>query len=110
MGTPKKQPYLFFQVLSNHLDLNSGKFINIYKIAFEDKTLFTAYYEILKNNNYLRWQKKNKLSGSISINITKLKKVAKKLKSLKYKISVPRKILIRKTIESNYLLLTSMLT
>lgn len=61
MGTPKKGQLLFIQALYNALDLDSGKFLNLYKIVFDNKILFIAYNEILyKNKCFIPLGKNNR--------------------------------------------------
>lgn len=93
MGTPKKEQYIFLQALCNALDLDSGKFVSIYRIVFNEKTLFTAYCEIAKKKSCFLWSKINQSFGLRAIYSWKLKRVVEKLKFSKYKVSSPKKIL-----------------
>jgi hypothetical protein len=97
MGTLKKEQFLFLQALWNILDLNSGKFLNLYRIVFDDKILFIAYNEIS--------QKKNCFTP---INFKKFKIIAKKLRFSKYKKSASKKMLLLNKTITHSLLLTVM--
>lgn len=97
MGTPKKEQFLLFQALCNTLDIDSGKFINLYKIIFDDKTLFIAYNEILKKKSCAASLRKNNGLYLTFMNFKKFKIMVNKLKFSQYTRSVPKKILILAT-------------
>ena len=107
-GTPEKEQLEFVQALYNTFDEDSGKFKNLHKVAFDEKTLLMAYNKTSKKKGFItpgRDQQQN-MDGA---NTEKFKIIAEKLKLSQYKIGASRKIFIPKknTIEKRSLTIMS---
>lgn len=94
-GAPKKEQLEFVQALYNTFDEGSGKFKNLHKVAFDEKTLLMAYNETSKKKGSMTpgGGEQQSLDGA---NHETFKIIAEKLKLSQYKIGASRKILIPK--------------
>lgn len=94
-GAPKKEQLEFVQALYNTFDEGSGKFKNLHKVAFDEKTLLMACNETSKKKGSMTpgGGEQQSLDGA---NHETFKIIAEKLKLSQYKIGASRKILIPK--------------
>jgi hypothetical protein len=106
-GATEKEQLEFVQALYNNFDERSGKFKNLHKVVFDEKTLLMAYNEISKKKRSIRsgGGEQQSLGG---VNHETFKIIAEKLKLSQYKIGASRKILISKKDTDEKRPLTSM--
>jgi retron-type reverse transcriptase len=92
---PKKEQLEFVQALYNTFDKSSGKFKNLHKVAFDEKTLFMAYNETSKKKGSITSGGGEQQSpDGVSHEVFKI--IAERLKLSQYKIGASRQILIPK--------------